>query len=151
MRCLINYAWADSGTHGVDGSKALEKAAGVKAGDVMDCGLSDMACAAGRPRRVPVRLHLGGQFALGYELGPGPGQERQRLADPEGVASTPPHWATMLTACSATRASASARAGSMVNATPSCGLEVGCHCSSCNALVRRVTPPIGDPDRGGDR
>lgn len=44
LRCLINYARRHAGSGGVGENKSLEKAAGRKSGDVMDCGFSHTAC-----------------------------------------------------------------------------------------------------------
>jgi uncharacterized protein YkwD len=47
MRCLIHHARGVAGGGGSNSYRALERAAGRKAGDVFDCGFSHTAC--GRP------------------------------------------------------------------------------------------------------
>ena len=74
MRCLINYARSHSGTHGVDGSNALERppAEGRRRDAVrlQPHGVRP----AGRPLRARVRLHVGEQWRWGENLAWGRGK-----------------------------------------------------------------------------
>ena len=97
MRCLINYARTHSGTHGVDGSKALEKAAGVKAGDVMQCGFSHTAC--GRPADLYARRYgytSASSWAWGENLAVGHGKRGSARKVMKAWLHSPPHRDAML-------------------------------------------------------
>ena len=130
MRCLINYARTHSGTHGVDGSKALEKAAGVKAGDVMQCGFSHTAC--GRPADLYARRYgytSASSWRWGENLAWGRGKNgtAREIMRPGSLAAAPRRR------CSTARSSDAGiglRQGSFSGQhnVSVWVLEVGCHC-----------------------
>jgi uncharacterized protein YkwD len=93
MRCLINHARSQP----AESSRALERAAGRKVGDLFDCGFSHTAC--GRsfdtyPKRFGYAS--GSSWKLGENLAWGKrdkGSARQVL---KAWLRSPPHRATML-------------------------------------------------------
>ena len=130
MRCLINYARTHSGTHGVDGSKALEKAAGVKAGDVMQCGFSHTAC--GRPADLYARRYgyaSAGSWRWGENLAWGRGKNGTAREILKAWLNSPPHRATMLDGSFSDAGVGLRQGGFSGHHNVSVWvLEVGCHC-----------------------
>jgi uncharacterized protein YkwD len=97
MRCLINYARNHSGSHDVGSSKSLEKAAGVKAGDVMQCGFSHTAC--GRPADLYARRYgytSASSWGLGENLAVGRGKRGSARKVLKAWLHSPPHREAML-------------------------------------------------------
>ena len=97
MRCLINYARTHVGAGGVASSRALERAAGEKSGDVMRCGFSHTACGKPAdlyPRRY--RLHEAGGWQWGENLAFGRGKRGTARKILKAWLNSPPHRETML-------------------------------------------------------
>ena len=130
MRCLINYARDHSGTHGVSSSKALERAAGVKAGDVMQCGFSHTAC--GRPADLYARRYgytSGSSWRWGENLAWGKGNNGTAREILKAWLHSPPHRATMLDGSFNDAGVGLKQGGFSGHHNVSVWvLEVGCHC-----------------------
>ena len=130
MRCLINYARDHSGTHGVGSSKALERAAGVKAGDVMQCGFSHTAC--GRPADLYARRYgytSGSSWRWGENLAWGRGKNGTAREILKAWLNSPPHRATMLDGSFNDAGIGLKQGGFNGHRNASVWvLEVGCHC-----------------------
>ncbi len=96
MRCLINFARHASGAGTVRSDRALERAAGHKAGDVARCGLSHSAC--GQPADVyPRRFgYTSGSFQWGENLAYGRGKRGSARKVLKAWLGSPPHRATLL-------------------------------------------------------
>jgi uncharacterized protein YkwD len=130
MRCLINYARDHAGSGDVDASKSLEKAAGVKAGDVMQCGFSHTAC--GRPADLYARRFgytSASSWRWGENLAWGRGKRGSAREILKAWLNSPPHRATMLEG-SFKDAGVGLRRGGF-NGHNDVGvwvLEIGCHC-----------------------
>ena len=94
MRCLINHARSNLRPY-----KALERAAGRKAGDVRRCGFSHTAC--GRPFDVyPKRFgytHGASSWRFGENLAWGKGRDGSARRIFKAWLDSPPHRHTMLT------------------------------------------------------
>jgi uncharacterized protein YkwD len=94
MRCLIRHARSAP----AKSNRALERAAGRKVGDVIDCGFSHTAC--GRsfdtyPKRFGYASGTSG-WRLGENLAWGRGEEGTPRAVLKAWLDSPPHRATLL-------------------------------------------------------
>jgi uncharacterized protein YkwD len=96
MRCLINYARQHVGAGSVGTSRKLERAAGYKSGDVLDCGLSHTAC--GKPAfYYPERFgYTRGSWGLGENLASGRGKRGTARKVMKLWLNSAPHRDTML-------------------------------------------------------
>ena len=97
MKCLINYARSHAGAGHVSSDNSLEKAAGRKAGDVMQCGFSHTAC--GRPADIYARRY-GYMSAPSWSWGENLAWGRGGLGTARSILkawlNSPPHRETML-------------------------------------------------------
>lgn len=96
MRCLINYAREHSGSGGLGADRALERASGRKAGDVMQCGFSHTAC--GKPADIYPRKfgYTSGNWQWGENLAYGVGKRGSARNVMQAWLNSPPHRSTML-------------------------------------------------------
>jgi uncharacterized protein YkwD len=96
MRCLINYARQQAGARGIGTSRKLERAAGAKVADVLDCGLSHTAC--GKPAfYYPERFgYTRGSWGLGENLASGRGKRGTARKVMKLWLNSAPHADTML-------------------------------------------------------
>lgn len=96
MRCLINYARKHAGAGNVGSDRSLERAAGRKAGDVMDCGFSHTAC--GNPADLYAHRYgyTNGSWSWGENLAWGKGKRGSARNVLQSWLNSPPHRATML-------------------------------------------------------
>jgi uncharacterized protein YkwD len=97
MHCLINFARDHAGVGRVDSNGRLERAAGRKVGDVMDCGFSHTAC--GNPADLYPR-RFGYTSAPSWQVGENLAWGRDGLGTPRKILkawlNSPPHRETML-------------------------------------------------------
>ena len=99
MRCLINYARDHSGVGGLSRHQKLEKAAGRKQRDVVDCGFSHTACG----RQMDTYQHKFGYtdgthgWALGENLAWGAGKRGSARNVLKAWLASSGHRQTMLT------------------------------------------------------
>ena len=130
MRCLINYARDHSGAHAVGSSKALEKAAGVKAGDVIQCGFSHTAC--GRPADLYARRYgytSASSWRWGENLAWGHGKRGSAREILKAWLNSAPHRATMLEGSYKDAGVGLRQGGFNGHSNVSVWvLEIGCHC-----------------------
>jgi len=130
MRCLINYARSHAGARSVSSQKSLEKAAGHKAGDVMDCGFSHTAC--GRPADIYAH-RFGYTSASRWSWGENLAWGRGGLGSPRNILkawlNSPPHRSTMLNG-SFEHMGLGLKRGSFAGHRNAAVwvLEIGCHC-----------------------
>jgi len=97
MRCLINYARSHSGSGSLGASRSLERAAGQKSGDVMQCGFSHTAC--GRPADLYARRYgyaSASSWAWGENLAVGRGKRGSARKVMKAWLHSPPHRDAML-------------------------------------------------------
>jgi uncharacterized protein YkwD len=96
MQCLINYARKQAAAGGVGSDRSLERAAGRKAGDVMDCGFSHTAC--GNPADLYAHRYgyTNGNWSWGENLAWGKGGHGSARSVLKSWLNSPPHRATML-------------------------------------------------------
>ena len=96
MRCLINYARQQVGAGNIGTSRKLERAAGAKVADVIDCGLSHTAC--GKPAfYYPERFgYTRGSWGLGENLASGRGKRGTARKVMKLWLNSAPHADTML-------------------------------------------------------
>jgi uncharacterized protein YkwD len=97
MRCLINYARSHAGAGALGSSKSLERAAGQKSGDVMQCGFSHTAC--GRPADLYARRYgyaSASSWAWGENLAVGRGKRGSARKVLKAWLQSPPHRDAML-------------------------------------------------------
>ena len=97
MRCLLNYARSHVGAGSLGISKSLERAAGRKSGDVMQCGFSHTAC--GRPADLYARRYgyaSASSWAWGENLAVGRGQRGSARKVLKAWLHSPPHRDAML-------------------------------------------------------
>jgi uncharacterized protein YkwD len=97
MRCLINYARQHAGGGGVGTDNRLERAAGRKVGDVVDCGFSHTAC--GNPADLyPRRFGYTSarSFQFGENLAWGKGKRGSARNVLQAWLNSPGHRSTML-------------------------------------------------------
>jgi uncharacterized protein YkwD len=98
MRCLIDYARDHSGVRDLDSNRKLEKAAGRKRKDVVECGFSHTAC--GRqadlwPHKFGYTSGVG-SWSLGENLAWGRGKRGTARMILKAWLDSPPHRSTML-------------------------------------------------------
>jgi uncharacterized protein YkwD len=96
MRCLINFARDRAGAGELGAHRALERAAGRKAGDVKRCGLSHTAC--GHPADLYADRfgYTSGSFQWGENLAWERGKHGSARSILKAWLSSPPHRETML-------------------------------------------------------
>jgi uncharacterized protein YkwD len=100
MKCLINYARNRAGMGDLRSHRALERAAGRKARDVMSCGFSHTAC--GNPPDLWSRrygyMSGAGQWRWGENLAWGRGKRGSARMIFKAWLQSPPHRAAIFTA-----------------------------------------------------
>ncbi len=96
MRCLINFARKNSGSGRMKADRRLERAAGRKSGDVMNCGFSHTAC--GNPADLyPRRFgYDNGSWQWGENIAWGARQKGTARMILKAWLSSPPHRETLL-------------------------------------------------------
>ena len=96
LRCLIDYVREDAGEGDLDSEDSLERAAGRKSGDVMQCGFSHTAC--GHPADLyPRRFgYMTGSFQWGENLAWGAGEDGSAREVVKAWLDSPAHRETLL-------------------------------------------------------
>lgn len=97
MRCLLNYARKNARAGALKSNRALERAAGRKAGDVMRCGPSHTAC--GRPADAYAHAYgytRGVSWVWGENIGWGRGDDGSARGVFKDWLQSGPHRDTML-------------------------------------------------------
>jgi uncharacterized protein YkwD len=98
MRCLINHVRKRAGAGGVKSHRALERAAGRKAGDVSRCGFSHSAC--GKPADSYAHKYGYSSGTSGWQWGEnlawGKGKRGNARNVVQAWLNSPPHRSTML-------------------------------------------------------
>jgi uncharacterized protein YkwD len=129
MRCLINFARKHAGSGGLGSDRALERAAGRKVGDLMDCGFSHTAC--GNPFDLYAHRFgyaSGSGWQVGENLAWGRGKRGSARNILQAWLNSPPHRETMLRGSFDDLGLGLRRGG--FNGSNDAGvwvLEVGCH------------------------
>jgi uncharacterized protein YkwD len=97
MRCLLNYARKKANAGALKSNRALERAAGRKAGDVMRCGPSHTAC--GRPADAYAQAFgymRAGSWIWGENIGWGRSRDGSAKSVFKDWLNSGPHRETML-------------------------------------------------------